>query len=158
MFTFTKALLSLLVVATEHQESFLIFYYCFCLVSKGALSLIYIIKHVPLQRLANWSAEPHTSLHISCSLRAKQPWPLVNPLNDPTSMHICYLNIHRSASVAWAWEPLLCYQKVDPVLESPQAPTCSLPTPWAPLPKTHTPELTTLGSWFVCFFQAQFAF
>lgn len=43
----------LLEVATEHQEIFLIFYYCFCSVSKLSLSLVCIIKHALLQRLAN---------------------------------------------------------------------------------------------------------
>lgn len=69
-------------------------------------------------------------------------------------MHICYLNIHQSASIVWAWEPLLCYQNADPIPESPQAPTCSLPTPWAPLPTVHTLELTTLGLGLFAFSKA----
>lgn len=103
------------------------------------------------------SAEPpHKPSHI---LRAKQLWPLIYPLYDPAFKHICHLNIHQSASLAWAWERGQCYQRADPIPESPQAPTCSLPTPWVTLPRTHTPELLVLHFWFVWFFfQAQFAF
>lgn len=78
-FTFIKAPLPRLEVSTEHQELFL-------KVPKGAWSSI---KHVPLQRLANHLQSHHTSYRVSCSLRAKQSWPLANPLNDPTFMRIC---------------------------------------------------------------------
>lgn len=102
------------------------------------------------------SAEPpHKLSHI---LRAKQLWPLIYPLYDPAFKHICHLNIHQSASLAWAWERGQCYQRADPIPESPQAPTWSLPTPWVTLPRTHTPELLVLHFWFVCFFPSPVCF
>lgn len=77
---------------------------------------------------------------------------------NPAFKHTWHLNIQQSAHLSWAWEPGQCYQRADPTPESPQASTCSLPTPWVTLPRTHTPELPVLHFWFVCFFQAQFAF
>lgn len=88
----------------------------------------------------------HTSHHISQILRAKQSWSSINPLNYPAFKHICHLNIHQSAPPAWSWEPGQCYQRADAIPESPQAPTCSLPTP------KNTHPRAPCASFLVCLF------
>lgn len=151
-FTFIKAPLPRLEVSTEHQELFL-------KVPKGAWSSI---KHVPLQRLANHLQSHHTSYRVSCSLRAKQSWPLANPLNDPTFMRICSLAPSREHLLAKPGNDRpLSYREQSLFLKALEHPITHYPHP-EQLSQELTPHSSlhfaiATASWFVCFFTAQFA-